>query len=137
MKSDLIKHLRFEEGVRSSAYRDHKGYLTIGVGRLIDARLNGGLSDDEINYLLGNDLTNVFDELDKHIPWWRDTPSGAQMALSAMCFQMGWPRLSKFKKTLALLKDGEYHAASVEAKDSKWAKQTPERAERVCRMMRG
>ena len=43
--SQLIKHLRFEEGVVPHAYEDHLGYLTIGCGHMVDERLGGGLSD--------------------------------------------------------------------------------------------
>ena len=40
----------------SHAYKDSRGYLTIGVGHLIDEELGGGLSEDEIDYLLANNL---------------------------------------------------------------------------------
>jgi lysozyme len=44
---NVIEQLTREEGKRRSAYQDHLGYWTIGVGRLIDARKGGGLSDEE------------------------------------------------------------------------------------------
>ena len=44
--------LRRDEGRVRHAYQDHLGYWTIGVGRLIDQRKGGGLSEDEIDYLL-------------------------------------------------------------------------------------
>ncbi len=47
--------LRADEGVRESAYTDSLGYLTIGVGRLIDARVGGKLWPDEIDYLSTQD----------------------------------------------------------------------------------
>jgi lysozyme len=52
----LIAELRRDEGVDRSAYQDHLGFWTIGVGRLIDRRKGGGLSDEEIDYLLQNDV---------------------------------------------------------------------------------
>lgn len=135
-KTALIDHLRAEEGCERSVYKDHRGYSTIGVGHLVDKRLNAGLSDNIINIILEEDLGNVFDELDAHVPWWREMPNGPKLALAAMCFQMGWPRLSKFKKTLAFLEAGDYASAADEALDSSWKMQTPERAERVAQMMR-
>jgi lysozyme len=52
----LRRMLEDEEGRVPHAYPDSLGYWTIGVGRLIDRRKGGGLSDDEIDYLLANDI---------------------------------------------------------------------------------
>lgn len=133
--SELMQHLRREEGVRHSVYQDHLGYWTIGVGRMVDERLGGKLSDDEVDYLLRNDISRVIDELNTNIPWWESLEPGAKIALASMCFQMGWPRLSKFKKMLAALQASQYEMAASEALDSVWAKQTPERAKRVAKLM--
>lgn len=42
MDGDLLNLIRKHEGFRASAYRDTRGYLTIGYGRLIDARRGDG-----------------------------------------------------------------------------------------------
>ena len=53
--SKLSDQLRIHEGVRKHVYLCSAGYETIGVGRNIaDSGL--GLSDDEIDYLLENDI---------------------------------------------------------------------------------
>ncbi len=102
---------------------------------MVDERLGGGLSEPIIDALLDDDINTVAEELDRNVPWWRGMPEGVQNALAAMCFQLGWPRLSKFKKTLTFLKAGWYAQAADEALDSKWARDdTPERAERVTAM---
>jgi lysozyme len=44
MREHLIAHLRREEGEVLHVYKDHLGYLTIGVGRLIDKRKGGCIS---------------------------------------------------------------------------------------------
>ncbi|MCR4300621.1 MAG: hypothetical protein NUV51_03350, partial [Sulfuricaulis sp.] len=60
----LTRQLRGDEGVKSCAYRDSLGYLTIGVGRLIDVRKPGaGLRPHEIDYLLSNDIADRVSEL--------------------------------------------------------------------------
>ena len=46
MDDDLLNLIRKHEGFRASAYRDTRGYLTIGYGRLIDARRGGGITRD-------------------------------------------------------------------------------------------
>jgi lysozyme len=55
----LTAQLRYDEGVKEYAYTDSEGYLTIGVGRLIDRTKGGKLSEDEIDYLLDNDIDKV------------------------------------------------------------------------------
>ena len=57
MGDDLERQLRRDEGVVEHAYIDSEGWTTIGVGRLIDKRKGGRLRDDEIEYLLQNDIT--------------------------------------------------------------------------------
>ena len=60
--TQLIEMLKRHEGVRSKVYMCSAGYETIGVGRNIaDSGL--GLSDDEIDYLLNNDIERVRQEL--------------------------------------------------------------------------
>ena len=55
MDDDLLNLIRKHEGFRASAYRDTRGYLTIGYGRLIDARRGGGITRQEAEFLLAGD----------------------------------------------------------------------------------
>ena len=48
-----------------------------------------------------------------------------------MCFNLGRPRLSNFKKFLAALEEGDYEKAAVEMMDSRWASQVGDRAVRL------
>ena len=60
--NELIEMLRRHEGVRDKVYLCSAGYETIGVGRNISE--DGlGLSEDEIDYLLNNDIKRVREEL--------------------------------------------------------------------------
>ena len=52
-----------------------------------------------------------------------------------MCFNMGSPRVSKFKKMFAALEVQDYQTASKEMLDSKWANQVPNRARRLSEIM--
>lgn len=132
LKDDLIR----DEGFRSAAYRDTLGYWTIGVGRLIDERRGGGITQEEARYLLGNDIARITSELDRRLPWWNGLPEPKQRALCNMAFQMGVNGLLGFRKMLAALKAGEWEKAATEALDSSWAWQTPERAERIATVLR-
>lgn len=139
MNIDLIaKTLEQEEGRVSHAYQDHKGYWTIGVGHLVDAGKGGVIPDHIINALLEWDIHAAARDLDRNKPFWRGLPENVANALVLMCFQLGWPSMSGFKKMWAALEDGDYKTAAREALDSKWGKtDTPARAGRVARMMMG
>lgn len=138
MSDDLIiAELRRDEGVDRYAYQDSRGFWSIAVGRLIDRRKGGGLSDDEINYLLSNDVARVKAGLDKAIPWWRTLDPVRQRVLQNMGHQLGVGGLLNFKNALAAVKAGDYAAAAAEMLDSDWAReQTPERAARLAQGMR-
>lgn len=136
MRDDLAKQLRRDEGVVPHAYEDSEGWLTIGVGRLIDRRKGGRLRDDEIEYLLQNDITEKTDELIRRLPWVADLDEARQGVLINMAFNLGVSGLLGFRKTLALVKAGDYAAASVEMLDSKWARQVKGRATRLSKQMR-
>ena len=132
----LRKELLRDEGFRRAAYRDHLGYWTIGIGRMIDKRRGGGITRDEANYLLTVDIVKIETALDARIPWWRDAAPSRQRALLNMAFQMGVGGLMKFKRTLAMAKRGDWNQAATNALKSRWARQTPTRAKRVAALMR-
>jgi lysozyme len=124
-----------EEGAESCAYQDSLGYWTIGVGRLIDSRKGGGLSNDEINYLLDNDIKAKTREVLLLLPWMPRLSEPRQAVLIGMAFQMGMKGLLQFKRTLGSVEDGQYGEAAKEMLDSTWAKQTPARAHRMALQM--
>ena len=131
LKSQLIR----EEGAESCAYQDSLGFWTIGVGRLIDSRKGGGLSNDEINYLLENDIKTKTREVLLALPWMPRLSEPRQAVLIGMAFQMGIGGLLKFKRTLGSIEDGQYTEAAAEMLDSAWAQQTPARAHRMAKQM--
>lgn len=133
--SKLTSDLKRDEGVIPHAYQDHLGYWTIGVGRLIDERRHGGLSPDEIEYLLANDIRKKHAELDAALPWISQLNEVRQRALMNMAFQLGVNGLLGFTNTLRLMRAGKFKEAAESALASKWAVQTPERAERIAAMI--
>lgn len=134
-RRQLIQDLHNDEGCVLHAYKDSLGFLTIGVGRLIDGRKGGGITEAEADYLLGNDIDYIYGKLKDDLPWFLMLSEGRQRALCNMAFQLGIDGLFNFKKTLYLISVGEYLEASKEAMRSKWARQTPERATRVSRLL--
>lgn len=129
LKADLER----DEGRRPKLYVDTVSKTTIGIGRnLTDV----GLSDKEIEYLLENDIQRVLTSLDAMLPWWRDLDEVRQRVLCNMCFQMGIKGLMGFTTTLGRIQAARYEDAAESMRDSMWFKQTPNRAERLARMMR-
>jgi lysozyme len=132
---DLKQQLLREEGSESCAYQDTLGFWTIGVGRLIDSRKGDGLSQDEIEYLLDNDIKKITDKVHKFLPWVSKLNEPRQAVLLQMTFQMGLRGVLDFKRTLGSIEDGQFAEAAAEMLESKWAKQTPARAQRLAKQM--
>lgn len=132
-KDQLIKDLIRDEGVRSFPYRDSLGKLTIGVGRNLD---NVGLHEDEITYLLSNDVDGVISNLNQMLPWWSQLSETRQLVLANMAFNMGVTKLLDFKNMLGFLKSGDYDNASQEMLNSRWAKQVGQRSNRLSAAMK-
>jgi lysozyme len=131
LKDQLIR----DEGVVRHAYEDNLGFITIGVGRLIDARRGGGLSLAEIDYLLTNDIGEKTAQVLEALPWATDLNEPRFAVLVNMAFQMGIRGLLGFSGMLAAVKAGDYKAAAEHMLDSKWEMQTPTRAHRLADQM--
>ena len=130
LKADLER----DEGVVEHAYQDHLGYWTIGVGRLIDKRRGGGLSHDEMVYLLGNDIDRKTAEMDRRMPWWRDLDPVRARGLVNMAFNLGVAGVLNFRNMCAALRSGDWQRAHDEALNSLWARQVGQRSQRIADM---
>jgi len=136
MKDKLVTQLRRDEGEVLSAYEDHLGFLTIGIGRLIDKRKGGGISSEEAAYLLNNDIDSRIKALERALSWFSRLDDARKGVLVNMAFQLGIDGLLAFKNTLKEVEAGNYSKASEMMLMSKWATQTPERAQRLAKQMR-
>ena len=136
MVTNINEQLRRDEGEVLSAYLDSLGYLTIGVGRLIDKRKGGGITSEESAYLLNNDIQRKTVDIFKALPWAKDLDQVRLNVLINMAFQLGVEGLLAFKNTLALIQCGNYAKAAENMILSKWHSQTPERCERLAKQMK-
>ena len=134
-KKQLTKELRRDEGVVPFAYQDHLGYWTIGVGRLIDKKKGGGLTDAEIDFLLSNDIDRFEKQIIDALSWYSRLDDVRQRVLVNMAFNLGIGGLLGFKNTLAMIERGDYAGAAKGMLNSKWAMQVGERAKRLATMM--
>ena len=124
----LIEQLKRHEGVETHAYKCSSGKLTIGVGRNIDPEGGIGLSMDEIEYLLSNDILRCIKELSTEYPWFGDLDEVRQEAIINIFLNLGATRFRLFKRALSAMEEGNYETASTEFLDSLWAKQVGGRA---------
>lgn len=135
----MIERLRREmlrdEGVVLHAYQDSLGYWTIGVGRLIDKRRGGGITKDEAIHLLDNDLTECIGDLRGSFPWFDKLNEARQCALVNMRFNLGPQGFRGFRNTLAAVAAGDYARAARGIRNSKAAKQTGQRYQRIADAM--
>ena len=130
------EELKLDEGYKLKAYKDTLGNWTIGVGRLVDDRKPGaGLRPKEMDYLLTNDVEDRVQALTTRLPWFIQLDEARQGVLLNMSFQLGVDGLLGFKNTLELVRTGKYIEAANAMLQSKWAGQTPERAERLSKQM--
>lgn len=133
---DLITQLRREEGVSRHVYQCSRGFWTIGVGRLVDrSRPGSGLSDEEVDYLLRNDVERVTRETNHALPWLHELNEPRQAVILGMVFQMGLTGLLGFSKMLTAARDGRWFDAAEQMLNSRWATQTPGRASRMAKQM--
>ena len=121
----LLDRIKHHEGFRSKVYKCTEGYDTIGYGFAIkDLELDEDISE----MILMQKLDNLMTRIGKTFVWWRSADSTVKDVVVEMCYQLGVSGFSKFKKTIDHLENRRYAKASVEMLDSRWAKQTPNRA---------
>ena len=136
--SNLREQLKIDEGVKYEVYDDHLGYKTFGIGHLVvagdqeyGASVGTPVSEERVNAVFDEDVQKYIDESKKVFPNLDDLPEEAQQVIVNMCFNMGAPRLSKFKKFIAGVNASDWDTAAVEMMDSRWANQVGVRAERL------
>jgi lysozyme len=127
---DLIEMLKKHEGFRGMPYKDSLGILTIGYGTKLP------ITEEEAELLLKHRLDNKILKLSEKEPFYLDLPETAQKVIANMAYQLGVGGVLRFKKMWAALKEGNYQKAADEMLESKWAKQTPNRAKELAEIMR-
>lgn len=137
MKSKYKNLTKDFEGLRLKPYRCSAGKLTIGYGRNIE---DIGISKEEAYMMFESDFNRAMEEAKKLCEAfninYRHLSESRFYVLTDMMFNLGYDRLSKFKKMLTALSKGDYEASAKEMLDSKWAKQVGKRATFLESLMR-
>lgn len=132
IREDLIR----DEGWSPTVYDDHLGFATIGYGFLVDPRRGGGMPKEVADYWINLLIARNWHELCQDYPWLIDSPKPVQRAVQNMRYQLGRGGLAGFRRMLGALALGNYAEAAREALDSRWSKQTPNRANRIAALIR-
>lgn len=129
--AEMMKWLKRCEGFHTHPYLDTSHKVTIGYGRNLDSN---GITLDEANYMLKNDLEIVKRDLER-LPWFERQPEGIKDALTNMCFNLGLQELLAFDDMINAILAKNYTEAAREALDSLWARQVGQRAKDIAVMI--
>jgi len=139
----LREELKIDEGVKYEIYLDHLDLPTFGIGHLVlDSDPEFGepvgtpVSEDRVNECFDQDVEVVLGECRILYPDFDDLPEEAQLIIANMMFNMGRPRLSKFKGMKRGVDARDWNAAADEMVDSAWYRQVTNRADRLVERMR-
>jgi len=139
----LRKELEVDEGVKYEIYNDHLGYATFGIGHLVNGmdpehgqEIGTVVSNDRVAEAFNHDVETVISDCERLYPEFNELPEEVQLIIANMMFNMGRPRLSKFKGMKAGVDSQDWNKAADEMIDSAWYRQVPQRAGRLVKRMK-
>ena len=137
-REQVQKQLEIDEGVVYEIYRDHLGYPTFGIGHLIREEdpeygqtVGTPVEKGRVTEAFQADLDIAINECKVLYDKWDKFPGEVQEILVNMMFNLGRPRLSKFKNMKKALDKGDWMLAAAEGEDSLWYRQVTNRADRL------
>ena len=140
---ELREEIKRDEGSVNSVYLDHLNLPTTGIGHLITEKdeeygkpVGTEVSNDRINELFATDIEVTISECKELFDNFDNLPEEVQKICANMMFNMGRPRLSKFKMFRAALMKKDWSECAVQMEDSRWHKQVTNRANRLISRMR-
>ena len=136
---EIKSRIKEHEGFRDTVYSDSLGFATIGYGHLVlptDNFVEGTTYPKEmLEKVFDNDFKIAHDSANELLTdiEHNDIIKGV---IIEMCFQLGKPRVMKFKKMWEALKNNDLETASKEMIDSNWYRQTKKRCESLANIMK-
>ena len=136
----LLESVKKHEGYRNKVYLDTLGKRTVGVGHLCVEDFWEDDKEYEESFLmdiLQKDLQGSIDGAEDLCKGLKISDD-AKILIIEMIFQLGKKGVSKFRNMWKALQQDppQYDMAATEMLDSRWAKQTPNRAKEMSNHMR-
>mgnify|MGYP003128365776 FL=1 len=136
----LLQSVKDHEGYRNKVYLDTLGKRTVGVGHLCVEDFWEDDKEYEEKFLmtiLEHDLQSAIKGAKELMSenGCNDIDEIAEELIIEMVFQLGKTGVSKFRNMWKHLSALEYSSAASEMLDSRWAKQTPNRAKNMSAQM--
>ena len=135
--------LKVDEGCVNSIYLDHLNLPTRGIGHLINEwdeeygkPVGTPVSEERVNELFEKDVQVTIEECEQLFGNFQELPEEVQQILANMMFNLGRPRLSKFRKLCKAVAEKNWQECAAQMHDSKWRTQVPNRAERLISRMK-
>lgn len=142
-RDQLREELADDEGCKFEIYLDHLGLPTFGIGALIKEHdpeygqpVGTPVSEDRVRKRFNLDIAVTIEDCQVLYDDFDDLPEEAQLVIANMMFNMGRPRLSKFKGMKAGVDARDWERAADEMVDSRWHDQVPNRAKRLVKRIR-
>ena len=139
----LREELAEDEGCKYEIYLDHLGLPTFGIGHLITKNdpeygkdVGTVIEQSRVQSAFNLDITVTIEDCHRLYKDFDDLPEEAQLIIANMMFNLGYPRLSKFKGMKAGVDARSWSSAADEMVDSRWYTQVPNRARRLVDRMR-
>ena len=144
MNTDQLREeLAEDEGCKFEIYLDHLGLPTFGIGHLVTENdpengqpVGTPIDEERGRQVFSLDIAVTLDECKVLYDDFDDLPEECQLVIANMMFNMGRPRLSKFKGMKAGVDARDWNKAADEMVDSRWHDQFPNRAKRLVKRMR-
>ena len=139
----LREEIEYDEGVVYEVYLDHLGLPTFGIGHLVrdsdpehGADVGTPVSKERVIEVFNQDMITVVEDCHKLYPDFPSLPEEVKRIIANMMFNMGYSRLKKFRKMRSAITNRDWNEAAVQMKDSLWARQVPNRANRLIERMK-
>ena len=130
---NLLKDIKKHEGFRNRVYKCTQGYDTIGYGFAIkDLEMDEDIAEE----ILIRKVEKLIKRVRSKFDWLDSVPPAVQGVLVNMSYQMGLSGVCRFKKALHAMQMFQWKLAATELLDSRWAKQTPNRAKELSNIIR-
>ena len=139
----LREEIEYDEGSVNKIYLDHLGLPTFGIGHLVTEwdeeygwEVGTDVSEDRCIEAFNRDIKTVLSDCNKLYSDFDELPDEVQLIIANLMFNMGRPRLSKFKGMKRGVDARDWNAAADEMVDSRWYRQVTKRADRLVERMR-